>query len=274
MYESATIEDFADVISEPFEQAVAAAKKAAQAVEVQAAMRGAGGSRVVHAMVEAVEVEFDKGIAVAFRRYQREERRQLHEAEDMWRVLEERSAWFLSGIQAIAGHEYMKSKAYYDSMRPAIDEGLKRLAEKMTRRLRHLKVGSWAGEETEVNDLVILNGNYIKGNNNVVSGSGNVAQQGTVSSHQTVVTSDQLAKKVEELDKELATARLSNEQFASIRIDIDAIKGQLTKPSPDSKMVRAAVDSIRRVIEGTVAGALSSPLGLVVMDLVRMVGLS
>lgn len=110
MYETPTLEDFADVISEPLEQAVAAAKKAAQAAEVRAAIKGAGGSRMVYAMAEAVESEFDKGVAAAFRRYEREERRQLHEAEDIWRVLEECLARFLSDIQEIVGHDYMKSK--------------------------------------------------------------------------------------------------------------------------------------------------------------------
>ena len=160
-------------------------------------------------------------------------------------------------------------------MRPAIDAGLESLAKKMRRRLRHLRVGSWAGEETEVNDLVIPNGNYIQGDNNsVVSGNENVVQQGTVSSQQTVVTSDQLTKKVEELERELAASQLPSEELRSIRIDIDAIKGQIAKPSPNSTIVREAVKSIRKVVESAVAGALSSPLGAVVTELARMVGLS
>lgn len=262
MFEPPTIEDFADVINEPLERALAAAKKATQTVETYYAMTGEGcNDRMIHCVFDAVEAEFDNGIAAAFAEFKLEQQRQVHDAHDAWRALEQQLSLFLVEIQEATNHPWLR--ACRPLMHGTIDQRLIDFAEKLRRRLQQLQDGSW--DESKINDLVILNGNSIK------DSAGGASDDDRA--EQVVVTGEQLACKIGEFEARMAAAPLSDEQRMSVGIDIDAIKGQLLKSTPNPSMVREAVKSIRTILDGTAAGGLASPLYPAVKELARMVRL-
>lgn len=134
-------------------------------------------------------------------------------------------------------------------------------------KLRQFDVGFSNPVETQMRDMVIVHGS----GNNIITGDGNIAQQGTANSQQTVNSAD-IIDRLNALEEALIAAQLPGSPHAEIKGHIDTINAQLGKQVPSTSIVREAAQSIMRVVEAAVGGALAHPLAVAASALLEVIG--
>jgi len=98
-------------------------------------------------------------------------------------------------------------------------------------------------------------------NVNVGSGStvGSIQQAGNAAHQQSGSTIDinSVQQALEEFERAVSEAELSEEARSEIGVEIETIRPQLKKAAPSAVIVRESLKTLRNIVEGLAAGALT-----------------
>lgn len=255
MFANPTLQDFSSWITWHLDKAAVAGEKAVTKVRSNFALHGASGSsREVIVALEAIHKEFDRGIDAALGELSRAIKRDLLEHDDLRRITEESLRAFAERMKAaVPLHRVPDFKAKVAELDTRLDFAL-----------RQFDVGHLDPREPE-EPLTMSN------SINIGVMSGGAIQQGTSESTQNFEV-DLATRVLADFEAALASEDVPHNQLANIRADIATIKAQLAKPEPSRAILREAGKSVRSVVEGVFAGAITNRVVEAAVALGRVFG--
>ena len=268
MFTEPTIDDFVARIEDHTQRSLDIARYAVREIEHKSNARGSyrGGSTVAQIFREVL-AEFERGLDGALEKFRNSSMVGKLDTLEMREILGDHLDVYRNQMKDVTKHE--KLRGFSSTFGRRIDEELEKFNQILALKLRQFDVGYHDMGEKHMRDMVIVHGS----GNNIITGDGNIAQQGTTNSKQTVNSAD-ILHKLNALQEALSAAQLPASHHTEIKGDIDTIKAQLTKPTPSTSIVREAAQSIMRVVEAALGGALSHPLAAAAGALLEIIGLA
>jgi len=264
MFAEPTIADFEDRINWHLEKACFGCQNEIASINRKANAAGSFYSGVrVKSVSSTAEKEFDKGIISALGELKRVSLLGVLDLFELRAITHQKVENFAKAIVALA-------KPAYDECNVP-QQCLEVLSSNIERRrsylLRQFDVGF---EDPPLPEEPMLMSNNIR----IGTMIGGGIQQGTAESKQTLeqhIDATAALEAIASLEEEVANLRL--EAVQDLRIDLDAIKSQLSKSTPNNAIVIEAGRSIRNIAEGILAGAMTDRSVRLVTDLMRALGI-
>lgn len=254
MFENITIEDYRDWIKFHLDKVHAETEREILRVQGEASKAGASGSgRMIIGVFEKALVGLDHGLDTALGQLKRVIRKDQLDPRELRRVtgelLEEFSKDQLSSTQ----HNRFIEMGSANIVTPL----LPKFEAKVRFALRQFDVGLNDPPEAEL-PLSMTNNVSIGTMSNSILQQGSL-QEATISG-QTTTNVKVAISALETLERVLKEASISREKESEIAGDIATIKAQLSKPKPSSDIINESLKTVRNIVEGVVAGAMTQPI--------------
>jgi hypothetical protein len=248
MFAEPTIDDFLDNVRWHLAKAVNRAGRAVAATTAQLASKGALNSgRAIIMIFDAVRTEFDAGIETAFGELKRTINRTKLNRGDLRQATVSCLENFAIEMKALT-----KADQYRSLAAQAVDERLGAMGRHLAFAIRQFDTGFLDPDEPEspnVNNSI-----------NIGTMTGSAIQQSSHGANQTL----QFDLKIDEAKSALAafeaainTIALPQSQKDEVAAELQTVSAQLSKASPSLTILREAGRSLRNVVEGITAGAMT-----------------
>jgi hypothetical protein len=266
MFAEPAINDFIFNIRWHLEKALTNVRNRVGDIGASHAQRGLGMSGVVIAAIFAdVQKEFEEGIADALGELKRAIRTTKLDRHELRQAALQCLENFTIGCKAATGADRFRS---LPSMGDYIDRRLREFDEVLRFKIRQFDVGFLDPQEPEVP--------HVSNTINVESMIGSTIQQGSSRATQTVqftLNIGATGAALSAFEAAIQGVDLSENVRAEIMADIDTIRTQLAKPSPNITIVHEAGKSVRNVLEGIAAGLLTPSISAAALTLWSTIGL-
>lgn len=270
MFGEPTIDDFVARIEDHVQRSLGSARGAVRAIENKNNALGSyrGGNTVAQIFREVL-AEFERGVDGALRKFHQSTKIGKLDIVEMREILGEHLGAYRDQMKEATKHEKLRSFSSGPGFGRIIDQALEKFDEILDFKLRQFDVGFSPLAESHVGNVVIVHGDA----HNVIAGDRNIAQQGTRDSQFTLRAED-IAENVALIEKELANVKLTNVESAEIRGWLDTIRAQLSIPTPSVSIVKVAALSLQRVAENAAGNLVAHPLGIAILSLAAMFGVT
>ena len=281
MFAEPTIDDFQANLRGHLDKATDRAKRAVRQIKSEHGARHLNSGRTVIRTYDAVKNEFDAGVNAALGELKRAFLKTKLDHGELWRVTEQYLAQFNAEFNKI-----IKTKT--NRMRGAAALNLTPFNDDLSFKVRQFKVGKFDPLEPEVSQKaqvpeksevpqkaevpqksevpkkseVPQKAEVPQESNAINMGSmtGSTIQQGSPNAQQNVrftlnINSAQMA--LLNFETEISKLTLSELTRTDINADLHTIRAQLSKSSPTLSIIQECGRTIRDVIEGNTAGALT-----------------
>lgn len=272
MFETPTVNDHLKQVRYRIEESREGLKKGIAEIQSKFTLASAnGGSRMYVSYGEAMKAHFDTTVREVLGELKRSIR--VMPKEDPEQLLSytvqalEMYARELRSIAEDLCHRPQYGSAAQEAARQVLVPVAENFGVRLSQMLRQFKVGLLENAEPEA---LIVNNNLTVGNNI----GGNI-QQGTDRSSQSASVAINVGAITAALDKfrqELSDPQVPPEVRSMIEPEVATLSAQLQKPSPNPSILSEVGKSIRSVVEGVVAGALTPGFMTAVATLVAAIG--
>jgi hypothetical protein len=268
MFDTPTFEDFSDWTEWHLKKAETAGLNAANIVKARAAAAGALGSgRVIIGVLEAVHREFDGGVDAALGELKRVIGMELLDRNELRRITHDKLYLFTEKMKTLIRESEIHAPS--SGVRHLVNESLAELDKKLVFCLRQFDVGFKVPPEPETIPSM-------KNNIKISNMYGGAIQQGNANSTQTTfshISVKDAGNALADFEAKLTSAEIPDDKLLDIKDHIDTIKHQLAKSTPSQLILAEAFKSLRNMIEGIAAGAMTSPMVEATLNLGRCLGL-